>query len=59
MEDQIDNSITLTAFADDHSIHNNFKAGDMEQEHNVKTYPEIYIQTSKTMDGYDVPQAKP
>ena len=37
IEDQIDNSITLTAFADDHSIHNNFKAGDKEQEHKVKT----------------------
>ena len=37
IEDQIDNSITLTAFADDHSICNNFKAGDKEQEHKVKT----------------------
>ena len=37
IKDQIDNSITLTAFADDHSIHNNFKAGDKEQEHKVKT----------------------
>ena len=34
---QIDNSITLTAFADDHSIFNNFKASDKEQEHKVKT----------------------
>ena len=37
IEDQIDNSITLTAFADDHSICNNFKAGNKEQEHKVKT----------------------
>ena len=37
IEDQTDNSITLTAFADDHSIHNNFKAGDKEEEHKVKT----------------------
>ena len=37
IEDKVDNSITLTAFADDHSICNNFKAGDKEQEHKVKT----------------------
>ena len=37
IEGQIDSSITLTAFADDHSIHNNFKASDKEQEHKVKT----------------------
>ena len=37
IEDQIDNSITLTSFYDDHSIWNNFKAGDKEQEHKVKT----------------------
>ena len=30
-------SMTLTAFAYDHSICNNFKAGDKEQEHKVKT----------------------
>ena len=40
IKDQIDNSITLTAFADGHSICNNFKAGEKEQEHNVKTYLE-------------------
>ena len=37
IKNQIDNSITLTAFADDHSICNNFNAGDKEQEHKVKT----------------------
>ena len=37
IENQIDNSIKLTAFADDHPICNNFKAGDKEQEHKVQT----------------------
>ena len=37
IKDQIDNPITLTAFADDQSIHSNFKAGNKVQEHKIKT----------------------
>ena len=37
IKDQIDNSITLTEFAGDHSIYNNFKAGNKVQEHKIKT----------------------
>ena len=35
--DQINNSITLNGFADGHSIHKNFKAGNKDQEQQTKT----------------------
>ena len=37
IKDQIDNYTALAAFADDHSICNNFKAGNKVQEHKIKT----------------------
>ena len=51
IKDQIDNSITLTAFADDHSICNNFKAGNKVQEHKIKTdLEEAFTQLKHWMD---------
>ena len=38
IKDQLSNSITLTAFADDHSIHKNFKGCNTVEEHKTKTY---------------------
>ena len=38
IEDQINNSITLNGFADDHSILKNFKAGNKDQQQQTKTY---------------------
>ena len=35
-DDQINNSITLNGFPDDHSIHKNFKAGNKDQEQQTK-----------------------
>ena len=37
IKDQINDSIILTAFADDHSICKNFKAGNTVEEHKTKT----------------------
>ena len=37
MNDQINNSITLNGFTDDHSICKNFKAGNKDQEQQTKT----------------------
>ena len=51
IKDYIDNSITLTAFADDHFIHNNFKAGNKVQEHKIKTdLDEAFTQLKQWMD---------
>ena len=51
IKDQIDNSITLTAFADDHSIHNNLKGGNKVQEHKIKTdLEEVFTQLKHWMD---------
>ena len=52
IKDQIDNSITLTTFADDHSICNNFKAGDDKvQEDKIKTdLGEAFTQLKHWMD---------
>ena len=51
IKDQIDNSITLTAFADAHSICNNFKAGNKVQEHKIKTdLEEAFTQLKHWMD---------
>ena len=51
IKDQIDNSITLTAFADDLSIHNNFKAGNKVQEYKIKTdLEEAFTQLKHWMD---------
>ena len=50
-KDQIDNSFTLTAFADNHSICNNFKAGNKLQEHKNKTdLEEAFTQLKYWMD---------
>ena len=52
IRDQINNSITLTAFADDHSIHKNFKAGNKAEEHKIKTDPEeAFTQLKCLMDA--------
>ena len=51
IKDQIDNSITLTAFADNHSIHNNFKADNKVQEHKIKTdLEEAFTQLKHWLD---------
>ena len=51
IKDETDNSITLTAFADDHSICNNFKAGIKVQEHKIKTdLEEAFTQLKHWMD---------
>ena len=50
IKDQI-NSITHTAFADDHSICNNFKADNKVQEHKIKTdLEEAFTQLKHWMD---------
>ena len=51
IKDQIDNSITPTAFADDHFICNIFKAGNKVQEHIIKTdLQEAFTQLKHWMD---------
>ena len=51
IKDQIGNSITVTAFGDDHSICKNFKAGNKVQEHKIKTdLEEAFIQLKHWMD---------
>ena len=51
IKDQINNPITLTAFADDHSIGNNFKPGNKVQEHKIKAYlEEAFTQLKHWMD---------
>ena len=37
IDDQINNSITINGFTDDHYIHKNFKAGNKDQEQQTKT----------------------
>ena len=56
IKDQINNSITLTAFADDHSIHKNFKAGNKVEEHKTpqKTGESIY--TTETLGACNAPE---
>ena len=51
IKDQIDNSMTLTAFANDHSIHNNFRAGNKVQERKIKTdLEDAFTQQKHWMD---------
>ena len=55
IKDQIDNSITFTAFVDDNSIHSNFKAGNKVQEHKIKTeLEEAFTQLKHWMDTMDL-----
>ena len=51
MKDQINNSIPLTAFTDDHSICKNFKIGNNLEEHKTKTdLEEAFAQLKCWMD---------
>ena len=51
INDQINHSFTLNAFADDHSICKNFKAGNMAQEQQTKTdLEEAFKQAKYWMD---------
>ena len=52
IDNQINNSITLSEFADDHSICKNFKAGNKDQEQQTKTdLEEAFKQIKCWMDA--------
>ena len=58
IDHQINNSITLSGFADDHSIHKNFKASNKNQEQQTKTVLEEAFKQIKCWDGHNVSQIK-